>query len=112
MVCVGVVFQRFPYRRGGETACIPLESTVPAVHFESPVFPGPSIPQTYTSCNTASLLAALITASHSHELNLTIGMALNFAEEMAIGLPCNFIASLALFLLQMLPIDQVSERGQ
>jgi hypothetical protein len=38
------------------------------------------------------LLAALTTASSSHELNLTTGIALNFAEEIAIGSPHNFIA--------------------
>jgi hypothetical protein len=38
------------------------------------------------------LLAALTTASNSHELNLTTGIDLNFAEEIAIHLPPNFIA--------------------
>jgi hypothetical protein len=38
------------------------------------------------------LLAALTTASNSYELNLNTGIAFNFAQEMAIGLPHNFIA--------------------
>jgi hypothetical protein len=52
----------------------------------------PSIAQTYSSCHAALLLAALTTASNRHELNLTTGIALNFAEEIAILTPHNFIA--------------------
>ena len=51
----------------------------------------PSIARTYFSCHAASLLAALTTASNSHELNLTTGVVLNFAEEIVISLPCNFV---------------------
>jgi hypothetical protein len=44
------------------------------------------------SCHAALLLVVLTTASNSHELNLTTGIASNFAEEIAISLPHNFIA--------------------
>jgi hypothetical protein len=46
----------------------------------------------YSSCHAALLLVVLTTASISHELNLTTGSAFNFIEEMAFGLPYNFIA--------------------
>jgi hypothetical protein len=52
----------------------------------------PSVAQTYSSCYTALLLAALTTISNILELNLTTGIAVNFEEEIAIGSPHNFIA--------------------
>jgi predicted hotdog family 3-hydroxylacyl-ACP dehydratase len=50
-----------------------------------------SFAQANFSCQAALLLGARTTASNSHELNLTIGIALNFAEEIAIRSPCNII---------------------
>jgi hypothetical protein len=52
----------------------------------------PSIAWAYSSHHAVSLLVVLTTASNSHELILTTGIALNFVEEIAIGSPRNFIA--------------------
>ena len=52
----------------------------------------PSIALIYWYCHTVSLFVVLTTASNSHELNLTTGIALNFAKEIVIFSPYNFIA--------------------